>query len=344
MRVKLAVFFVMLLLALPAPTPAQQSAARTLDVPASAAWRHARTELILPPLVDGLTRTAISDLGSEERDVVAQYENRDEGLIVTVYLYQTGVPDVPLWFDRALTALVARPEYGLAGAPAPTPSSFARPGAANASGLLAAADLATGSTAVAIAPLGSFQLKIRFTAGRLDRAALAERLARFVAGLRWPAETAHPAPAAVPVEPCPAPLQLRNARLLRPDMTDSILMGALIGAAANNDDNDRPAPVYCREPGATVAYGVYRANAATDAYLIALNDAGIAYSVGETLDFGALTGQGSRGRRYSVTLLARNATGVVASFNRLPPPAQAMSVAERSGPQIITTFDPPAGN
>jgi len=344
MRLKLGVFF-LLLLALPAPVPAQTQP-RVLDVPAAAAWRHARTQLILPPAIDGLTRTEIRDLGTDELDVVAGYENRDEGIVATVYLYETGAPDVPLWFDRALTGLMARPELGLAGAPPPSPAAFARPGAATPSGLRAAIDLAapgTGSTALAIAPLGSFQLKVRISAARLDRAALDARLTRFIEGVRWPAEAARPAPAAVPVEPCPAPLQLRNARLLRTEMADA-LMGAVIGSVDFTDEsgNRPPPPVYCREPGATPAWGVYRPNAATDAYLIALNDAGIAYSVGEQLNLAALTGQGSGGRRFALTLLARNTTGVVASFNRAPPPEQALSVAQRSGPTILVSTSPPA--
>lgn len=342
---------ILLLVLLTVPALAMaQAGPRTLDVPAGAAWRHVRTGLTLPPTVDGLTRTEIRDLGSDELDIVAGYEDRDEEepVWVTIYLYETGVPDVPLWFDRALTAIMARLENGLIGTAPPSPAAFARPGAANASGLRAAFDLrrpSAGTTALAIAPLGPFQLKIRISGPWLGQNGLNARLTRFIDGLRWPAETAPPAPAAVPVEPCPAPLQLRNARLLRTE-TEDALMGALMGADLATDENGNrpPPPVYCREPGATAAHGVYRANAATDAYLIALNDAGIAYSVGEQLDLGALTGEGSRGRRFSLVLLDRETTGVVATFNRLPPPAQALAIAQRSAPSILLSNRPPAGN
>lgn len=346
MRLKLCAFF-LLLLALPAPAPAQPQP-RALDVPATAAWRHARTELILPPTIDGLARTEIRDLGNDELDVVASYEDRDEGVVATVYLYETGAPDVPLWFDRALTAIMEDLGNGLIGTAPPSPAAFARPGAANASGLRAIVDLhrpSAGSMALAIAPLGRFQLKIQIRGHLIGHAALDARLTRLIEGVRWPAEAARPAPAAVPVEPCPAPLQLRNARLLRTEMADA-LMGAVIGAVDLTDEsgNPPPPPVYCREPGATAAWGVYRPNAATDSYLIALNDAGIAYSVSEQLDLGALTGQGSSGRRFALVLLARDTTGVVASFNRLPPPEQAMAVAQRSGPSILVSTGPPARN
>jgi hypothetical protein len=346
MRLKPFVFS-LLALALPALAGAQ-TAPRTLEVPITAAWKHAATEMILPANAGGLARTRIRDLGGEELDIVADYEDRAEGVWVTIYLYQTGAPDVPLWFDRALGALLARPEYGAAAAAPPTPVAFPRPGAVNASGLRVSID-ANGaevrSTGVAIAPLGPFQLKLRISSSRLDRAALDERLTRFIAALRWPAETGRPAPAAIPVAPCATALQLRQARLIRSDDADS-LMDALLGVDVSDvEHGEAPPPiVYCREPGGTPAYGVYRPNAARNEYLIALNDAGIAYSVGEALDLGALTGQGSSGRRFSMAILNRNMRGVVASFNRLPPPEQALSVAQTRGPSIMVTTSPTPRN
>jgi len=302
--------------------------------------------MILPSHSAGLARGVIRDNGEGERDVIAQYGSESDEAFATVYLFQSGVPDAALWFDRALTAILLRPEYGLEGGPAPVPAAFARPGAATASGLRASLDLTVPqlrSTAVTLAPIGDFMVKIRMSSARLDRAALDERLNRFVEGLRWPAESAHPAPAAQPIAPCPQPLQLRNARVLPTEMTDSIMGGVMASAVASHqaEDNQQP-PVYCREPGATLAYGVYRPGAASDAYVIALNDAGIAYSAGQQFDLSALMGERSRGTRYTLTLLVRNSSGVLASFNRLPPPAQAMSVAGRGGPQIMTSYDPPA--
>ncbi|HKR25104.1 MAG TPA: hypothetical protein VJS15_07585, partial [Allosphingosinicella sp.] len=104
-----------------------------------------------------------------------------------------------------------------------------------------------------------------------------------------------------------------------------------------------PPPVYCREPGATARHGVYRVEGSRDSYLLALGDAGVALSLGQALDLGALTGQGGGGRRYSMTLLERSATSALPSFNRLPPPDQAIAVAfGNRGPVIsISTEDRP---
>jgi hypothetical protein len=309
-----------------APAGAEQPPQpRILEVPARNSWQHAETQLILPPQIAGLARYEIKDLGEEEMDVVAEYRG-PYGLFATVFLFRTAVPDTALWFDRAATMISQLPAYGLAGAPLPAPTPFTRPGAAAASGLRVTVDLAGGtlrSTGLAVAPLGDYLLKIRISSERLDRGGLDALLGNFIDGVRWPAPPAGER-AAAPIEPCPEPLRLRNARVLRPDMGES-LMDALTGSL--EPEEGAPLVVFCREPGANLQYGVYRPGASRRAYLIALNDAGIVVSLGEGLNLGDITGEGGGRSRVAMTLLGRNSTSVLSSFNRLPPPAQALSVA-----------------
>lgn len=334
-------------LALAAPASAQdagrgpaQPQPRKLEVPAASAWQHAQTQMILPPRAGGLVRREISDLGDEEMDVVADYRG-DDGLVATVFLFRTAIADPALWFDRAAATISLHPAHGLAGAPLPTPTPFARPGATAASGLRVAVDTPGAelrSTGLAVVPLGDHLLKIRISARSLDRAALEAALTRFLEGLRWPAPAAGER-VALPIEPCPRPLSLRNARVVRSDM-GNVLMDAVAGSM--QAESEGPLPVYCREPGATLQYGVYRPNAARDSYLIALNDAGIALSLGQGMDLSELLGGGGGGRRVSMTLLERNSTAVLPSFNRLPPPSQAIAVAFGTrGPVISATTAPP---
>lgn len=307
---------------------AEAQQGRLLDVPASSAWQHAETQMILPARAGGLGRGEIRDLGDDEMDVVAQYRGTD-GTFATVYLFRTAVPDVALWFDRAATWIALRPEYGLNGGAVPEPTPFARPRAGTASGLRASIDLSgieLQSTAVAVAPLGDYLLKIRMSSNRPDRAALDARLTQFIEDLRWPAARPGERPA-TPIAACSEPLRLRNARLVRSDIGNALIDAVLGSTLAGVGDEERPPPVYCREPGATLAYGVYRPDASRQAYLIALNDAGIALSLGEAIDIGELSGAGRSRRRISMTLLGRNSTSVLPSFDRLPPPAQAMAVA-----------------
>jgi len=299
--------------------------------------------MILPPRVAGLTRGEIRDSTDAEMDVSTSYSDEAEGLVATVYLYRTMTPDVALWFDRAATAILLRPGWGLDGAAPPAATAFARPGAAAASGLRASLDVNAAevrSTALAIAPLGAnWLLKIRLSSPRLDRAALDARLTAFIEGLRWPAEAA-PGRVPVPIIACPNPLRLRNARVVRSDMSGA-LMDAIGGVMVA--EHEGTPPVYCREPGATIERGVYRPDGSSQAYLIALGDSGLAFSLAEAIDLSAIMGGGGGGRRVAMTLLGRNGTSVYPSFNRLPPPDQAMAVAGRTGSTIsvTTSSNPP---
>jgi hypothetical protein len=103
-------------------------------------------------------------------------------------------------------------------------------------------------------------------------------------------------------------------------------------------EHEGPPSVYCREPGATIEHGVYRPEGTTDSYLIALNDAGIALSVGQAVDVSGLLGQGHGRPRYEVTLLERNSFSAYPSFNRLPPPDQVLDIVRGGhGPLTTTT-------
>lgn len=310
---------------------AQPAVPRTLDVAPDAAWQHAGTRMILPPRIGGLTRLHIRNMSSDELVVAAAFADRDEGMTALVHIYRTKVPHVPVWFDSALATIVPPP----AGAALPAVTAFARPGASAASGLRAAtAGNGPGlrSSAIALAPLGSWLVTIRLDSARLDPAALDERLSAFIAALGWPAETGT-ASSAIPVEPCPAPLRLTAARRLSGRPHDVVAYWA--GWTVLPGEDAGPPRVYCREPGATIRSGVYRLDGASDTYLIPLAD-GIALAAGEETDLAALMGERRR-RRYSVTLVERNSLIGHSSFNRLPPPEQALAAFLGAPPLLSVT-------
>lgn len=311
---------------------------RTLEVPATASWQHAATGFIAPPKVAGLARTRISDSTNEELDVAVGYGTAADGVHADVYLFKPGLYDLPVWFDRAMTAIRTQPQYGIAGEPVAAAVAFARPGAAAKSGLRAVMPIHYGdykSSAVALLPMDGWLVTVRMSSTAADPAEVDARLTAFVAGLRWPAEK-KPAPEAVPVVDCLKPLAFKKAKQLPQDMTSALIAatGAMI-----REKPQAASPVYCRDPSSVDQYGVYRPSESKDGYTVALGDAGIALEVFPTIDISDFLGtEGSGGKnRVSVTLLDRNAMGEVASFNRLPPPAQAVSAKPGKGPQITVS-------
>lgn len=306
-----------------------QPRARQLEVPRTSAWQHAETGLVLSSTIAGLARNKIEDNGTSELDVLAEYESTDKSLIATVYLFRSQVPSVPLWFDRAKTVLESRKTSPVA-APGPAPvRAFALAAGGAETGLRVVypvQDATYSATGLAVAPMKDWLVKVRMTAGSGDAAALDEKLAAFVSAIRWPAQSASASPA-VPVEPCPEPLKLKRAKMIKPDMNQAV-MGSFLATLASKGSSAAPAPaVYCRDPDQSVAHGVYRPDANSSAYVLALADSGRAVSVGAQTDI-----VNPKESRFSVTFLDLDKSLVFPSFNRLPPASQVTETLEKTRP------------
>lgn len=319
---------------LTAQVAAAQRELRPIQAAAGSSWTHAQSKLVLPASAAGLSRGKIGDAGEEQLDVVADYSDHANGLVATVFVYRTGLPDAAIWFDRAVWAIQVTPAYGLNGAAVPAPTPFAPSGSGTATGLRTSIDLpgpSPRSTAVAIAPLGHWMVKVRLSSKTLDAAALGSKMSEVLSALGWPAE-AGSGRAAAAILDCSRPLKTKKAKIVPQDM-GQMLINAVSDAAI---EREGPPPVYCREPGIPVSLGVFRADGDDKSYVFTLDDAGNAVSVSPALDFGSLLG-GSGGKSWSMVRLDRNGTSVLPSFNRLPPPEQAVSVALGSTPVISTT-------
>jgi hypothetical protein len=301
---------------------------RIIPAESGTPWVHTPTKLVLPAAAAGLTRGEIGDTTASELDVSAQYQDQASDLLVLVYVYRPGIPDVGIWFEQAASAMGTSPGHGMEGAILPAPTPFARPGAGTPSGLRLSMDVpgpGFKSTALAVAPLGNWLVKVHMSSRSLDGAALGRKMDAVLAALGWPAEAGAPR-AAAPMLPCPAPLKTRQAKIARDDMAD-----VLMNAVSSSIEREGPPPVYCREPGVSGGLAVYRPDGDDNSYIVALDDAGLALSVAPSLS--ALLG-GSHGKKYSLTRLQHGGADVLPSFTRLPPPEQAVSVAQGSSPMM----------
>lgn len=301
--------------------PAQSGpAARTLEVPANAAWKHAHTELIIPSSVAGSRRVAIRDTGTEEIDVIVNFETADKDLTTTLYLFRSQIPSVSLWFDRSRIVLEQVRQLRVDPAGASPIRSFSLRSGGPESGLrivYPASGDNMRSTALAVMPLNGWLAKVRMSSSSLDPAALEAKLADWIGAVRWPSEKAAPtAAAALPVQPCPAALSYAKARMLKPDIGQAVF-GSLVAVAQSAKVPDASA-VYCREPQQSVQYGVYRIEGSSDSYLIALADSGNALSVGTSMDIE------KKQPIAGVTMLEMGYSRVLPAFNRLPSPEQVM--------------------
>ena len=317
---------------------AQAQSPQPLKVSAKAAFKHRHSKLQLPPTLAGLQRSRVVEMEADQLDVAADYGSVDQGEVYTLYLFRNVAGGVPVWFDRARWMIEHRDVYGSAVLRGADPA-FVPPGQSASTGLAASYDLDGKnfrSTAVAIVPLGEWLVKVRASSKTLSATDLDARMKAALAELRWPSSV--PAgPAAAAVVPCTTGLSLSgDAKAVRDeDSGASALIGALLGSAmaetvATETVTPATAPRWCRDSITLENAGVYRADEQTDGYLIAFGDAGRAARVGPSVGlqlFQPEEEEGKGKRRWSVEVVLLPRTLTSGSYDRLPPPAQALKIA-----------------
>lgn len=329
--------------------PAIASAQGFTDVKAKNGqpFMHRNSRIALPASLEGIERVVVGQLGTGELDVSARYD--DKGEFLTVFVTRMVSGGIPVWFDRARSAVESRPEFGTVSPAIPT-AAFTPPEQTVASGLAGA--WATSGTAkgtmLALFPVGDWMVKVRYTSATHDGATLHARLPAILAALRLPRLAAPSAPAAE-VAACATPLVLKgDARAV----TDSsarmqgVLMGGLLAAATTNTARSREpaAPVtWCRDTTAVPIGGVYRMNAATNAYLIALGDSGRGLFITPDVAAAEIAAkQPGTLPRWLMSLSDMGRTLVYPPLDRLPPPTQALSLLQAGPPaSVVTTWGKP---
>jgi hypothetical protein len=301
--------------------------ARELNVPMTAGWKHAATGVILMAKIEGIPRTRLSDSTDSERDVLAAYSAPEDGLTVSIFIFRPGIADVPLWFDRAQTTLVASEQFKNNIVALGEPVAFAAAGSSSASSLRQTYAVQRGpfrSTGVVAVPLGDWIVTVRMSSEKLAAEALDARLQQFIAAIRWPAAGA-PAPVAVRIKACTKSLSYANkAKVLASDVDDVRLSRA---AATNYARQERgeitwPSQTWCRDGEATAQFGVYRFNLNMPGYALAIGDSGRVINV--MISLSVLRGEIGR---YSVIFTDVDGTvSSYASFRGIPRPEQAFEM------------------
>jgi hypothetical protein len=285
-----------------------------------------------------MRRTGIQDSTEHELDVWTVYRAPDGNAVATVYLFKTTLPDPSLWFDRALTAMAAPPGGPRINRDTASVTQLRIPGGAMPSGLAAVLALPSGdaATGLALTAVGNGVLaKIRYTAVNASPDDVRSMLDRIVGAIGWP-EAENALPATQPIAECRRPLRLGRARVLRPGGADVLMSGVLAGEAAVRVQETE---TWCREPGATLERGLYRAGGSRNSYVLALYDSGLALSLAPQVNVGAfLAGDTNAANRYvAMTLYDRTQVAILPGFDRLPLPEQAIEVSGFGVPSVSTT-------
>lgn len=309
------------LCALLAQAPA---AAEELRIDPDARFEHRYSKIVVPPMLNGLPRVRATEFAPDQLDVAFHYSDPDNAELVTLYVYRLASGSMPLWFDRARLVIESNDKgFGKAVALDRDPA-FVPPGQSAASGLVAvyATEGGYSSTGLAMAQVGEWLVKLRLSSASLSPEQLQNRIAAVLAEIKWPKQMAA-APAAVPVAACAAPLP-QTAHAKPTDKPMDAMMGALIGAAVTGKPGKgQPVPVtWCRDSAMETGAAVYRADGETNAYLLALSDAGRAIRVMPTLR----SQIDPKEKGWLVDFIDLGETVSFAPLDALPPPDQVMEL------------------
>ncbi|WP_294322552.1 hypothetical protein [uncultured Sphingomonas sp.] len=313
-------------------------AAQPVGVPVSTKagkpYRFKHSGITVPAELDGMRRVDVRQLGNDELDVFAVYQNGPDA--ITVYVYRALAGSVPVWFDRARASVEQRREMFGSVAPA-VPAAFTPPGQSSASGLMAGWTLKKApyrGTALAILPVGDWLVKVRYSSSKLDGAAVAARVPAVLGALEWP-KAIPSAAAAAPVTDCAAPLAFSPAAAPVTDakiLQSAALTGGLVAAAEGEKKaaSTAPAPTWCRDPAPAQMGAAYRRDGATDGYLLAISDSGRGFAVEPDVIARELgEAEGRKVQQWSVALYEPGSIAIYAPMTALPAPDTLIAALNR---------------
>jgi hypothetical protein len=279
-------------------------------------WRHEASGISVPQTIGDMSLGAVRDAsGGGNHDVILQFgEGRNP---VTLYVYRSAYPNAALWFERTRHAMNLH--VGAQGSDA-APNSFTLGGASAPNGLREDIALPAGgnfrATSVAIAQIGEWIVKARVSSATLDSRAVAERMDRLLAALRFSRATPAPLPLLVP-PPCQDANRMRGSRIDAPSeaAVAAGLANAITAYAEARGSGGLAAEPgnWCREASQIPAqYGsIYRQRAGSE-WVALVGDAGSAVS-GRRL----VAAQGPGAATFVSTV---SGTSVAALYDDMPSP------------------------
>lgn len=341
---KLCIIAPAILLCVP---PALQ-AAEPLDVPAGEDWKHPHSGIVIPARLGGIARSSATAFAANFLDIGHQYDSADGDEALSVYVFRKTNGSVPVWFEQARWGIENRDIYGHP-VLLSQPAAIVPPGGVEASALkavyAAGEDAQFRSTGIILAAYDQWYVKIRASSMTRTPEALSRWMDFSFAQLLIPSTAQSPAVA--PIADCEAPLVFKKKAKDAPKDGAANLLGGLLGQIAGqlaaDDKSDGPAaegsgnPVtWCRDSVVGGNQTVYRANNATDRYLLAFGDNGNAVVVEP--DRAASLLQKSSGKsedRFSITLKTADRNISFVAQNRLPSPKRVLNII-KAGLSTVT--------
>lgn len=334
--------FALLLASLAAAAPVAAQTEHAVEPTAD--WQHSKTDLRLPPQIDGFTRERVVFFDDAGYNLGATYQDDSTGTTASFYLYRVGVESLPIWADRATKVIGAGTTLGTVDQENAEAGRFV-PAHGNdvESGYVWVAPVSgTGfiSTALLMYTNDGWLVKVRMSSRTLSPSQVRTRAERFLANVPTGLPTSD-APLFVPIEDCRDTLNFDKAAKVVPLNTAGILMLSAIMSAArekaekgNEEEalSEQDTTVWCRESTHDM-YTAYRPNGFPEGYTVAFGDSGFVASVNH-YDVGSLA---KPPKGYLIVTSDGITESLLPPFDQLPPIDQLATVPGRVQP--FSTID-----
>jgi len=298
-----------------------------LPLEAGKSWTHRHSGISVPATLAGTPRERGMAFAEDDLDVGLSFTVGDAVESLTFYVFRDTNGGVPLWFAQAQWGIENRDAYGH---PVITvaPQAFVPPGQTVASGLKAIYTPKGGpyrSTGVMLFPVGEWYVKVRASSQTRPPAELGKWMDAALAEIGWPGTIAN-GPVAAPIADCAAPLVFEGkSKDISSDMMQNMIGAALVSATAGEAGKDPVGVKWCRDRKLDGNQAVYRANAATNSYLLAVGDNGNGIEVAPSAG-GIISGAKDKGPRYGITLHMAARDVNFPAQDRLPSPDRTLAI------------------
>lgn len=310
------------------------AAQEPLALPEGQAWTHPHSGIGVPAKLAGIERAGATAFAEDHLNVGIAFDGDDEAL--SVYIYRNTSGGVPVWFEQARWAIENRANFGKPQTVG-VPYAFSLPGRAETTGLKviyrATEQADIKATGLALFSLGEWYVKMRASSDTRYPTELEAWMTQALNELDLPADLA-PGPSVSPVADCRERLSLDSEAKDAPKGGAAALLGGMLGMIGSEKASERkasPEPVspdsWCRDSSLGQNQTVYRPNAATDRYLIALGDSGIGVSVYPD-SAAALLGKDDeeKASRYTTTMIFGDRRVDFVAQDRLPSPERVVEL------------------
>jgi hypothetical protein len=338
----------------PAVTQAQPQLRQIIAKP-DKSWTHKATGLEFPASISGMARGEIVDSSNAEWDVFSSYDNADRTEELSVYLYETQLPDSNVWFQVSQRAIADReklvereklslPRFGDL-TPLGDAVAFALPGQTTKSGWRISYSTIRDykSTALAVVPFGGHWLiKLRLSSKVKTATEIDTAFANIIAAMPWPADKVSQ-PAAYTVMACEKPMdnlpRSENVKFKTTQDLMNVALGPIGSDVARLYNQGGTKPSYCLDSKMADGTQIFRQKGEGENYYIALGDNGTAIHVekdvlGAMLAFNPADPQAMERKAadpdYTVALLSPGKAIVFQPQTTASPPEQALEIIDHS--------------